>query len=65
MCSGNLMLRLFVKVYIKYFDEKKLDFLYYLFNCLYWFGSKKKLFIVFVLVKELIVVLEFLNFFYL
>lgn len=65
MCSGNLMLRLFVKVYIKYFDEKKLDLLYYLFNCLYWFDSKKKLFIVFVLVKELIVVLEFLNFFYL
>lgn len=55
------MLRLFVKVYIKYFDEKKIGFII----LLYWFGSKKKLFIVFVLVKELIVVLEFLNFFYL
>lgn len=37
------MLRLFVKVYIKYFDEKNLDLLYYLFNCLYWFDSKKKI----------------------
>lgn len=45
----------------------KKNWIYYIIYLIVYIGLvvKKKLFIVFVLVKELIVVLEFLNFFYL